>query len=173
MGRRRIHADPKQPLPPGMYKVGRQFRARRSSASEWVYFRENYVEALAAFGAWLCAGGKGRDLAWLLDHFTGEVCPSRVRGNQMANRTANDYLRDCAVLKAGLGKIPLTAFEAKHVAKFRDARAEAAPSHVRNEMACLSAALSYAVEAGYVSRNVAMDVRRPRRVVRERLIIDE
>jgi integrase len=109
----------------------------------------------------------------LLDHFGGEVCPSRVRGNQMASRTASDYLRDCNVLKAGLGKIPLAALEAKHVAKFRDARAEAAPSHVRNEMACLSAALSYAVEAGYVARNVAMDVRRPRKVVRERLITDD
>lgn len=172
MGRRRIHADPKQPLPAGLYKVGRQFRARRSADCEWIYFGENYVEALAAFGAWLSGAGRGRDVAWLLDHFTGEVCPSRVRGNQMANRTATDYLRDCAVLKAGLGKIPLAALEAKHVAKFRDARAEAAPSHVRNEMACLSAALSYAVEAGHLSRNVATDVRRPRKAVRERLITD-
>ena len=173
MGRRRLHADPKQPLPPGLYKVGRQFRARRSSESAWVYFGQNYVEALATFGAWLCAAGTGRDVAWLLDHFAGEVCPSRVRGNQMASRTANDYLRDCTVLKAGLGKIPLAVLEAKHVAKFRDARAEAAPSHVRNEMACLSASLSYALEAGYVSRNVAMDVRRPPKLVRERLITDE
>lgn len=118
MGRRRIHVDPKQSLAPGLYKVGRQFRARRSSALEWVYFGENYVEALAAFGAWLCAGGKGRDVAELVDHFTGEVCPSRVRGNQMASRTANGYLRDCAVLKVGLGKIPLAALEAKHVEVF-------------------------------------------------------
>src|SRR4030095_14244808 len=105
-------------------------------------FGENYVEALAAFGAWVGADGKGRDVVWLLDHFAGEVCPSRVRGDQMASRTAKDYLRDCVVLKAGLGKIPLAGLEAKHVAKFRDARAEGAPSHVRNEMACLSAALS-------------------------------
>lgn len=40
-------------------------------------------------------------------------------------------------------------------------------------MACLSAALSYAVEAGYLSRNVAMAVRRPRKAVRERLIADD
>lgn len=91
----------------------------------------------------------------------------------MASRTAKDYLHDCSVLKVGLGKIPLAALEAKHVAKYRDERAEAAPSHVRNEMACLSAALSYAVEAGYVSRNVAKDVRRPRKAVRERLITDD
>jgi integrase len=143
------------------------------SQSEWVYFGDDYVEALAAFGAWLRAGGKERDVAWLLDHFTGEVCPSRVRGKQMAERTARDYLQDCIVLKAGLGKIPLGALEPKHVAKFRDARAEAAPAHVRNEMACLSAALSYGVETGYTSRNVAMDVRRPRKHVRERLITDE
>ena len=69
----------------------------------------------------------------------------------MANRTGKDYLRDCVVLKAGLGKTPLAALEPKHVARFRDARAEAAPSHVRNEMACLSAALSFAVESEHLA----------------------
>jgi integrase len=173
MGRRRVHVNGKQPLPPGLYKAGRQFRARRSSTSDWVYFGEVYPEALAAFGAWVGATESRRDVAWLLDHFTGEVCPLRVRGKQLASRTAKDYLRDSVVLKAGLGKIPLAALEAKHVAQFRDARAEAAPSHVRNEMGCLSAALSCAVESGYIARNVAKDVRRPRKAVRERLITDD
>jgi hypothetical protein len=118
MGRRRIHADVKQPLPPGLYKAGRQFRARRSSVSDWTYFGDNYPEALAAFGAWVGGGGKGGDVAWLLDRFAGEVCPSRVRGNQMASRTAKDYLRDCVVLNVGLGRIPLIALEAKHIANF-------------------------------------------------------
>jgi hypothetical protein len=91
----------------------------------------------------------------------------------MAPRTARDYLRDAEILKKGLGHIPAKRLEAKHVAKFRDERAQDAPSHVRNEMACLSAALSWALEAGTIERNVAMDVRRPRKMVRERLISDD
>src|SRR3954470_7949323 len=43
MGRRRIHTDPREPLPPGLNKMGRKFRARRSSASEWKYFGDDYV----------------------------------------------------------------------------------------------------------------------------------
>lgn len=49
---------------------------------------------------------------------------------------------------------------------------EAAPSHVRNELACLSAALSYAVQAGFMTMNVAREVDRPKKAVRDRLIAD-
>ena len=55
---------------------------------------------------------------------------------------------------------------------FRDTRAEKARSHVRNELACLTSALAYAVETDLIPRNVAKDVRRPSKSVRERLISD-
>jgi hypothetical protein len=48
-----------------------------------------------------------------------------------------------------------------------------APTLYRARLACLSAALSWALEAGDIDRNVAMDVRRPHKSVRERLITDD
>ena len=98
-----------------------------------------------------------------MDLFVGQVCPDRVKAKTVAARTARDYLRDTPIIKKGIGHIPMAALEPKHIAKFRDTRAQAAPSHVRNEMACLSSALSWAVEAGVVSTNVAKEVGRPRK----------
>ena len=138
----------------------------------WQYFGSDYVSAVSGYAAWSKTGKAADSVGWLLDVFTGTVCPSRVRAKRLSTRTATDYAKDVAVLKTGLGHIPLAALEAKHVARFRETRAEAAPSHVRNEMACLSAALSYAVECGRVKTNVAKDVARPSRSKRMRLISD-
>jgi integrase len=171
MGRRRLHTNAREPLPPGLYKVGRQYRARLPGGA-WHYFGTDYVSAVSGYAAWSHSGKGSDNVAWLLDLFTGSICPSRVRANRLSARTARDYTHDAAILKKGLGHIPLVVLEAKHVARFRDARAEAAPSHVRNEMACLSAALSYAVESGRVRANVAKDVARPSRSKRMRLISD-
>ncbi|TAG15385.1 MAG: hypothetical protein EAZ40_13685, partial [Rhodobacterales bacterium] len=77
--------------------------------------------------------------------------------------TARDYAADSRTLKAGLGHIPLRSLSAEHVATYRDARAQDAPAHVRHELACLSAALSEALEKGKVRANVARGVKRPRR----------
>src|SRR5688572_30472725 len=63
-----------------------------------------------------------------------------------------DYARDKGALKDGLGHIPMRALTAQHVAEYRDVRAQTT-SHIRHELACLSAALSYAVEAGRVAAN--------------------
>ena len=134
--------------------------------------RLDYPAALAAFGAWKRANGKARDIAWLLDHFTGVVCPDRVRAKTLAPRTARDYLRDSNVLKAGLGLIPVVSLTPAHIVKFRNVREVDAPTHVRNEMGCLSAALTYAVEAGLLATNPAREVRRPGKSIRERLITD-
>jgi len=76
------------------------------------------------------------------------------------------------LLKKGIGHIPLAALEAKHIARFRDARQADAPAHVRNELACLSSALTYATEHGYVARNLAREVQRSNKAVRQRLITD-
>jgi integrase len=171
MGRRRLHSDPKRPLPPGLYLEGRQYRARLSG-QPWTYFGEDYVAAVAAYAAWRHDGPKVETVGWLLDLFVGQVCPAKVKARRLAPRTARDYLRDSAIIKKGIGHIPLAALGAKHVAGFRDVRGQDAPSHVRNEMACLSAALSYAVESGRVASNVAKDVRRPCKSVRQRLITD-
>lgn len=158
-------------MPPGLYLDGRQYRSRRPG-HPWTYFGCDYVAAVSAYAAWRCNGSTGKDIEWLLNLFVGQVCPARVKAKTMAARTARDYQRDAVVLKKGLGHIPLAALEAKHVAKFRDTRGQDAPAHVRNEMACLSAALSWGIEAGHLAANVAKDVHRPRKSVRERLITD-
>lgn len=171
MGRRRLHADPAKPLPPGLFLEGRQYRARLQGGP-WIYFGDDYVTAMAGYAAWRHHRNDVRTVGWLLDLYTGLVCPAKVRGQQMRPRTARDYLKDSVVLKHGIGHIPLAALEAKHVAGYRDARVEDAPSHVRNELACLSAALTYGVEKGHVATNVAMNVARPAKLVRQRLITD-
>jgi len=174
MGRKRKHVDPARPLPPGLYLEGRKYRARLPGGP-WVYFGEDYVRAVAGFAAWRHDGGVSGDagtVGWLLTLFTTTVCAGRVKAGTLAVRTAKDYERDAEVLRKGIGKIPLVALEPHHIAAFREARAQDAPSHVRNELAALSAALAYAVESGRLSVNPAIGVRRPPKSVRQRLITD-
>jgi integrase len=158
------------PLPRGLYRHRRQFRARRSREHPWVYFGTDYAEAMKGFAAWKASGGERDTVSWLLDTFTGVVCPARVKAETLAPRTASDYSKDAEALKAGLGRFRIAQLEPKHVAEYRDVRAEGAPSHVRNELAALSAAMSYAVERGLVARNPCQEVKRPSRKCRERLI---
>ncbi len=171
MGRRRLHIDAAQPLPPGLQKTRRQYRARLPG-KPWVYFGSEYITAVAAFKAWRYPGDS-QTVAWLLNLCAGQVWSSRVKAKTLSPRTRDDYVIDAEILRKGLGKIPLAALEPKHVAKFRDTRAETAPAHVRNELACLASALAYAVEQGYIATNVAQQVERPSRAVRDRLISDE
>lgn len=172
MGRNRLHTDPREPLPPGLYKKGRQFRARRLGGP-WCYFGTDYVDAMAAFAAWRQQGAVVHTVDWLLNQCVGTVWPARERAGKLAKRTRRDYVHDSEILRKGLGPIPLAALEPRHIAKFRDARAESAPAHVRNELACLSAALTWAVEDGHVATNVALQVTRPTKGVRDRLISDD
>lgn len=151
--------------------MGRQYRARLLGGP-WVYFGDDYVRAIAAYAAWRHHGPDTGTVGWLLTLFTGTVCQGRVKAGTLAKRTAKDYERDAAVLRGGLGKIPLAALEPHHIATFRETRAQAAPAHVRNELACLSAALAYAVESGRIKTNPAVGVRRPRKQVRQRLVSD-
>lgn len=171
MGRHRVRVDPHEPLPQGLYRAGRQYRARHPGG-KWTYFGADYLTALAGFRAWRVAVSDTKTTAWLLDAFTGDVCPSRVRAGTLAPRTARDYQRDVAMLRKAIGHIPLAALLPRHIADFRNARAEDAPAHVRNELACLSAALAWAVEAGHVTQNVCREIRRPRKHVRDRLVTD-
>lgn len=171
MGRRRKHVDPSRPLPPGLYLEGRQYRARLLGGP-WVYFGDDYVRAIAGFAAWRHAGPDVGTVGWLLTMFATTVCTGRVKAGTLAARTARDYARDAEVLRKGLGAIPLAALEPHHVAAYREARAQDAPAHVRNELACLSAAMSYAVESGRITTNPCRDVRRPRKSVRQRLVSD-
>ena len=78
----------------------------------------------------------------------------RVTAKKMAPRTAKDYGIDAEVIFTGLGHIPIRALEPKHIVKFADERAKTNPAHVRNELACLSAALTWAVSVGLASANV-------------------
>lgn len=171
MGRRRLHSDPNEPLPPGLYKEGRKFRARLLGGP-WQYFGTDYVAAVAAYAAWRHEGVKVRTVGWLLDVCVGQAWPARVAAKDLAPRTLKDYKRDSAILKRTMGHIPLTALEPKHIYGFRQARAVDAPTHVRNEMGCLASALTHAVKAGFVATNVAREVERPGRKIRQRLISD-
>lgn len=172
MGRRRKRLKPERPLPAGLYLHGRRYRARFLGCP-WVYFGTDYVEAMKGYAAWKCDGGKSDTIAWLLDIFTGMVCPGRVKADALAKRTAKDYGKDAEILKDALGHFPIKSLEPRHVAAFRDARAQDAPRHVRNEMACLSAAMAYAVESGRALSNPCREVKRPRKTRRERLITNE
>lgn len=171
MGRRRLHVDPARPLPPGLYKEGNKYRARLLGGP-WQYFGTDYVAAVAAYAAWRHAGPGVKTVAWMLTLCVGKIWTDRVRAGTMKPRTLADYKRDAPILKKYLGHIPLTALEPKHIATFRNHRQIKAPSHVRNEMGCLSSALSAGVEAGYLSTNPAVEVKRPGRKVRQRLITD-
>lgn len=168
MGRHRQRVDPAEPLPPGLYKSYRQFRARRPG-QPWVYFGSEYQAALDAFRAWKGEYEVVKTVAWLLDMCVGVYWPARVKAGEIAPRTAADYKRDSKVLKKGLGKIPLAALQGKHIALYRDVRAVVS-SHVRQELGCLAAALTIGVEKGHLPFNVARDVERPTRRVRDRLI---
>ena len=172
MGRRRTHLKREQPLPPGLYRHGRQYRARRGPSESWTYFGPDYVAAMASFAAWRRDGPTVDTIAWLLDLFAGTICAGYVKAGRISSRTARDYGRDKEPLKDGLGHIPIKALTGRHVAEYRDARAQDT-SHVRQEIACLSAAMSYAVEAGRVTLNPCRGIRKPRRVRRERLIADD
>lgn len=172
MGRHRLHNDVNEPLPRGLYKHGRKWRAFGPNG-EYVYFGPDYAGAISGYVAWRKSrGGDRKTVSWLLDLCIGQAWPGKVVAKQLAPRTLKDYTRDAAILKVGLGAIPLVAVQPKHIATFRDARAKDAPSHVRNEMACLSSALSYAVENGHLAANPALEVARPRKQVRDRLIDD-
>lgn len=170
MGRRRQHVDPAEPLPAGLYKMRRQYRARRL-AQPWVYFGSEYKAAIAAFEAWRNPQ-QTKTVAWLLDMCAAQMWPAKVKALELSARTCQDYKRDIGVLKKGLGKIPLVALQPSHINTFREVRATAAPAHVRNELACLSAALQCAVSAGHIHVNVAREVKRPTKAVRDRLITD-
>lgn len=173
MGRKRVRSDPYHPLPKGLYPHGRNFRAR-DRLGNWKRFDGPQKPAVEAYHAWRLSSTPdyADSIAWLLDQFALEVCPQRVRGELMSARTALDYRNDRAILNAGLGKIPMASLAPFHIARFRDVRAETNPTHVRNELACLSAALSWAVDQGYITRNPCLEVRRPSRRKRQRLISD-
>lgn len=163
----------KLPLPRGLFRHHLKYRARHSHSHPWEYFGTDYAEAVSAFAAWKVSGGQRDTVSWLLDIFTAHVCPAKVRSGLLAKRTARDYKRDAAILKRGLGHFGVQQLQPQHISQFRDARQQDAPSHVRNELACLSAAYAYAVESGKLQVNPCHEVRRPRKKRRERLISHE
>jgi len=128
---------------------------------------------LRGYAAWRRDGAKPDTIGWLLDLFTRPVCTGKVKAGTLAKCTAKDYSNDAEMLKAGPGHIPITGLRPMHVAEYRDERAQSAPSHVRNEIAALSAALAWAVEAGKIDSNPCLQVDWPSKKVRTRLISDD
>jgi len=173
MGRKRTHVDPDRPLRTGLQLHGNKYRARRPGGP-WHTFGSKYAEACRLYALWREQRGAAPDtLAWLLDHFVDKECPARVKAKLLSPRTARDYERDAKIMKLGLGHIPYASLEPGHIIDFRNERAQTAPTHVRHELACLSAALTYAVESKRIAHNVCRDVDRPARTVRDRLVTDD
>jgi len=112
MGRKRKHQDPREPLPPGLYKEGRQYRARVASDQPWTYFGVDYAEAMRGYAAWRRDGVKLETVAWLLDLFASTVCNGYVKSGKLKPRTARDYSRDAKILKdAKISAIFTTEFK--------------------------------------------------------------
>lgn len=172
MPKKRRETRPNLPLPPGLCLHGRQYRARRGRNDPWCYFGHDYVTAVASYAAWRRDGAKIDTIGWLLDLFAGTVCVGYVKAGRLAPRTARDYARDVKSLKADLGKLPINGLTPHHVAEWRDERAQET-SHVRQELGCLSAAMTFAMESGLVATNPCRGIRKPRRSRRERLISDD
>lgn len=169
MGRRRAKVDADHPLPRGLNLHGKTYRARHTG-QQWTYFGHDYSDAIKAFKAWQAAKALPGTVGELLDRCVGDVWPGRVRAGTMKQRTASDYMKDTDALKVGLGKCPLKALKPHHIAAFKNARAKTNPAHVRNELACLSSAISYGVEEGMLDQNPCYEVQRPPKSVRERLV---
>lgn len=158
------------PLPPGLFKHRRQFRARVSVKHPWQYFGTDYPEAVKGYAAWRAAGGKRSTFAWLLDSFTGIACPAKVKAGTLAPRTVKDYSADAELLKLFLGHYALNQLTPAVIVAVRDEIAIDQPRHVRNVLACGSAACAWAVETGKMLANPFREVKRPRKRRRERLV---
>jgi hypothetical protein len=172
MPRQRIDLDPLHPLPRGLNKHRRQYRAR--DGDKWRYFGDDYKAACEAYRAWIVSRGPAEGVftvARLLDWFTGE--PDLVAANELSPRTLADYKRDSVKLKDGLGHIPAAALETHHVTTYVLARAKTAPGHVNKERACLSAAFTAAVNKGKLVRNPVRESKLISRTPSDRLVSDD
>jgi hypothetical protein len=88
---------PDFPLPRGLFRHFRKYRARRSHAHPWEYFGNDYVEALRQFAAWKVGAAASSDtVGGLLAYFVDVACPAKVRARQLAPRTARDRSRFAA-----------------------------------------------------------------------------
>jgi integrase len=166
--------DPLRPLPRGLYKHGRKYRAHDDG--KWRYFGEDYKDACEAFRDWL-RSRLPQQGAWtvqrLLDWFTSERAPDAVAAGQLSPRTLKDYKRDSLKLSKHLGHIPAAALETHHVQTYINQRAKSSPGHVNKERACLSAAFTAAQQAGKIANNPVRDTKPISRKPSERLVSDE
>jgi integrase len=163
VSRQRIHNDAERPLPTGLYRYGRRYRARRKDGT-WQVFAGDYATVCEAFRAW--KESPVDSVAHLLATY---LTVARVRP-----RTLHDYTVDAAMLSRGIGHIPYPKLSAKHVADYRDNRAKTAPKHVNRELAVLRQAFAYATERGLlpVGHNPVIGVKRIKETKRDRLILD-
>lgn len=163
VSRQRIHNDAEKPLPTGLYRYGRRYRARRKDGT-WQVFAGDYTAVCEAFRAW--RQSPVDSVAHLLASY---LTVAKVRP-----RTLHDYTVDAAMVSRGIGHIPYPKLTPKHVADYRDNRAKTAPKHVNRELAVLRNAFRYATERGLVplGHNPVAGISRMREPKRERLITD-
>jgi integrase len=166
-----MQKDEPTPLPKGLYPHRARFRTR-DEVGKWITFEGPQDAAIDAYNAWRARNvpTELRTIGWLLDQFTLIECPQRVKQGKLKQRTADDYLADSALIKLGIGHFRIPRLQPKHVYEMADVISETQPHHVRNILAALSAAMTYAVRRGYCELNPCKQVQRPKAHRRTRLI---
>jgi integrase len=174
MGRKRVGPDPYHPLPKGLYRHRAKFRTR-DAGNHWISFDGPQEHAIEAYHAWRARNTPTelRTIEWLMDQFTLIECPALVKAGKIKPRTAKDYVDDAEAIKVGVGKFRIERLMPKHIYEFRDILSESQPKHVRNVLAALSRALTFAVQRGYRNDNPCKQVQRPKHQRRLRLISHE
>lgn len=155
--------DPMFPLPKGLQKHGRQYRARRNASEPWTYYGDDYNIACDAFRADR-ENEECRTTKHLMAWYLGTVAPHKLRPATLAG-----YQADARTLEKWIGHIPYAALTSAHLAEYRDARKV---QHVKQEFGFLSGCFRAAIERGMCEHNPVTAVIKPSKRVRVRYVSD-
>lgn len=164
MPRKRLHDDPLEPLPRGLYRAGRRFRARRHGSAAWEYFEGPYDAACKAYRIWKqeAPPEERETTAYLMDWYLTNIAPNRVKPATLAG-----YKGDAKQMARWFGHVPYAALTPALLAQYRDERGV---QHVKQEFGFLSGVFSAAIEHGLASANPVKAVRKPSKRTRVRCV---
>lgn len=173
MGRPRKH-NPLN-LPPRVYAKHGAFYYHHP-AGRWEHLGRD-LDAVKRRAAEIVHGqGDGfGTVAYHLDQFL-IACKARVKVNDLAPRTLEDYTRDSEPLKAFFGRMYPQGVEPKHVADYLDTGLEMGRAvRANREKACLSAMFTWLIRTGEggVQTNPCKGVKRNRETKRVRYVEDD
>lgn len=110
--------------------------------------------------------------SWFLDEFL-KATEKRVKANQLAQRTLDDYTGNAVPLKDFFGSMPPAGIEPKHVAQYLDIGAELDRGvRANREKSCLSAMFTWLIRNGLagVTSNPCIGIRRNPETKRDRYV---